>query len=55
MEVKDIFQPSENVMKSLDSLFTNLNSEHGEANREANRITDCTGCWGGSCASGITG
>lgn len=56
MNVKDIFTPDEAVITELDVLQASIQDPEDTTMLDySNNRGDCTGCWGGTCASGITG
>ena len=54
MELKEVFKPSEEVLEKMNALMDSLNTVENDQDIDLQK-EDCTGCWGGTCANGITG
>lgn len=55
MELKDFFKPNEEVLEKMNQLLDSLQGDDAGSQDADLRKEDCTGCWGGTCANGITG
>lgn len=55
MELKDFFKPNEEVLEKMNQLLDSLQGDDTGSQDADLRKEDCTGCWGGTCANGITG
>ena len=49
------FNLSKEAMRQLNSIKESLNCADSQACNGYGDVRNCTGCWGGGCASGITG
>jgi len=55
LDIKELFQPGADVMETIDTLTETLDYTTNKTLSESELKGDCTSCWGGTCASGITG
>lgn len=49
------FNLSKEAMQKLASIKESLNVSDSQSCNAYGDVRNCTGCWGGGCASGITG
>jgi|GEM_PF-1277295 len=55
MDVNEIFKPSAETEEAMNALLETLENTCETTTDDDFRKEDCTGCWGGTCANGITG
>ncbi len=55
MELKEFFKPNDEVLEKMDLLMQTFKTDDAVTQDADLQKEDCTGCWGGTCANGITG
>lgn len=55
MDIKDVFQLSKGSLDQIEEMLNSNVEVSTEKTVKSFEMDNCTTCWGGSCANGITG